>query len=526
MKIKLKTRRDFLKLMGSSSLLLASSLLSRDTNTSKKPNIVIIVGDDIGLSDIGCYGSEIKTPNLDKLGETGIRFAHFYNMAKCNPTRSSLLTGLYKGDERAISFTQLLKDAGYTTLMSGKEHFDKWVPQHCYAKNSFDKSLTFWATTEYFIPPGGEFQRPFFLNGKRMKADEIKFRQKPFYKTDAITNYALDWLNEPLKQKKPFFLFLPYHVAHYPLQAREEDIKKYRGKYLKGWDEIRQERFEKMKQIGLINPDVKLSPPEDNINKFRGHPKGFEKLRDKFSKYCPWETLTEKEKEDNDLEMAVFAAMIDRMDQNIGRVIKKLEEAGVRDNTLILFFSDNGSCPYDSNKDFNIPPGGADSYRCLRPAWANVGNTPYRLFKQFGHEGGCNTHFIANWQKIIKNGSITNQPGHVVDIFPTLLEICGTEYPKEYHGKKTIPLHGKSLLPIFKGKKRQEPEFFISGFSERFRMFRQGDWKIVKLNKGDWELYNLKNDPTELNNLAVSMPEKVIQLEEKYGEVYSQMFYD
>jgi len=523
METKPKTRREFLKLMGSSSLLLASSFLRCNKNPSEKPNVVIIVGDDIGFSDIGFYGAEINTPNLDKLGENGIRFAHFYNMAKCNPTRSSLLTGLYKGDERAISFTQLLKDAGYTTITSGKEHFDKWIPQHCYAKSSFDNSFTFWATTEYFIPPNGEFQRPFYLNGKQLKAEEIKSQQEPLYKTDAITDYALDWLDQPLKEKKPFFLLLPYHVAHYPLQAREEDIKKYHSKYLKGWDKIRQERFDKMKQIGIIDPSVKLSPPEDNVNKFRGYPEGFEELRDKFSKYYPWNTLSDKEKEDNDLEMAVFAAMIDRMDQNIGRVVKKLKDAGVRDNTLILFFSDNGSCPYDSNKDFNIPPGGADSYRCLRPAWANVGNTPFRLYKQFGHEGGCNTHFIANWPETIKTSAITDQPGHVVDIFPTILDICKIEYPQNYNGSETIPLHGNSLLPIFKGKKRKEPEFFISGFSERFRMFRQGEWKIVKMNNAEWELYNLKNDPTELNNLADSMPDKVTQLEKKYRTFYSQL---
>jgi arylsulfatase A-like enzyme len=526
MKSNPKTRREFLKLMGSSSLLLAGSFLSCNRNTSKRPNIIIIVGDDIGFSDIGCYGSEINTPNLDKLAENGIRFSHFYNMAKCNPTRSSLLTGLYKGDERAISFTQLLRDAGYTTITSGKEHFDKWVPQHCYAKNSFDKSFTFWASTEYFIPPKGEFRRPFFIDGKQLKVDEINCRQKPFYKTDVITDYALDWLDEPLKEKKPFFLFLAYHVAHYPLQAREEDIQKYRGKYKMGWDKIRQERFDRMKQIGIIDNATKLSHPEDNVNQFRGHPNGFDNLRKKFSKYSPWDTLTEKKQEEYGLEMAVFAAMIDRMDQNIGRVIKKLEDAGVRENTLILFFSDNGSCPYDSNKDFNIPPGGADSYRCLRPAWANVGNTPYRLYKQFGHEGGCNTHFIANWPKTIKQPSFTDQPGHVADIFPTLLDICSLKYPEEYQGSQTIPLHGKSLLPIFKGKEREEPEFFISGYSERFRMFRQGDWKIVKMNNGEWELYNLKDDPTELNNLTVSMPDKVIQLEKKYETFYSQLRFD
>lgn len=518
------SRRRFLKSIGAASVAALLPTLSCAAK-NKKPNILLIVGDDIGFSDIGPYGAEIHTPNLDRLAANGMRFTQFYNMAKCNPTRSSLLTGLYKGDERAVSFLSLLHDAGYTTLHSGKEHFDKWVPQRCYAENTCDHSFTFWATTEYFTPPDGAFSRPFKLDGKELSTAEAESmgEQKPFYKTDAFTDTALKWLDEALQKEKPFFLYLPYHAAHYPLQARPEDIAKYRGKYRRGWDVIRRERFERQKPLGVIPEDAKLSPPEGNINKFRGHPEGFEEERIKFPLYRPWDSLTDKEKDDYDLEMAVFAAMIDRMDQNIGRVLDYLDKKKLLDDTLILFLSDNGSCPYDSNVDFNIPPGPAESYRCLRPAWANVGNTPFRYFKQYGHEGGPHTHFIAHWPGVIAPGTMTDQMAHVVDLFPTFLQLAGAKYPGNYEGQATIPLHGSSLLPVFEGKRRTPPRFIISGFTERFRMFRQGDWKIVKVNAGDWELYNMSDDPTELRNLAASEAHKVEELEAFYHKTMASM---
>jgi len=324
-----------------------------------------------------------------------------------------------------------------------------------------------------------------------------------------------------MQKDQPFFLMLPYHAAHYPLQARPGDIAKYRGKYRKGWDEIRAERFAKMKEIGILDADISLSPPEGNTNKFRGHPKGWADIRKKFPTYYPWESMTEQEKDEKDLEMAVFAAIIDRMDQNIGRVIDKLEQEGQLENTLILFFTDNGSCPFDSNKNFDIPPGPTESYRCLAPTWGNVGNTPFRLYKQNGHEGGSNTHFIAHWPKVIGPNHITDQVGHVADLFPTFLEMANITYPENYQNKQILPLDGQSLMPIFKGKKREPTEHIISGFTERFRMYRNGDWKIVRENNEEWELYNMNNDPTELNDLAIQRPEKLLEIVNKY-ESYKQ----
>jgi len=507
-------------------LILASALFAcqpeHSPSPSSRPNIVLIIADDIGYSDLGCYGAEIHTPNLDRLAQNGLRFRTFYNMAKCNPTRSSLITGRYLGNERAISFVPLLRQAGYSAIMSGKEHFDKWVPQHAYFAPTFENSFTFWATTEYFVPPSGKFERPFFLNGKQIEAEEIEADILPKYKTDFITDYALRWLEEVMQRDQPFFLLLPYHAAHYPLQARPEDIAKYRGTYLKGWEAVRAERFERMKSLGLIDSTTRLSPPEGNTNKFRGASyRGWEEIRKKWPTYYPWNSMRPEEQDEKDLEMAVFAAMIDRMDQNIGRVVQRLEAAGELDNTLILFFTDNGSCPFDSNVDFDIPPGPAESYRCLSPPWANVGNTPFRLYKQNGHEGGARTHFIAHWPGGIQPGQITAQPAHVVDLFPTFLELAGITYPPTSNGQPTLPLQGHSLLPIFKGEQRPEPEFFLSGHTERFRMYRRGPWKIVRQNGEAWELYHMQHDPTELNNLAGQQPEKLQEMVQAY-EAYQQ----
>lgn len=494
-----------------------------NNSTAKQPNIILIMGDDIGYSDLGSYGSEIQTPHLDELAENGVRFRTFYNLAKCNPTRSSLLTGHYQGDYRSVNFASLLKAQGYQTIHVGKEHFDSWVPEHVYAKNVFDYSFYFPIISEFHIPPDSTFQHPFYQNGKKLSLDEIIVNKKPFFKTDVVTDYALSYIDSALQTEQPFFLYLPYHIAHYPLQARPEDIEKYRGKYKTGWDKIRKQRYENMMASGLLTDAYRLTQPTDNINKFRGHPKGDEKIRENIPLYRPWESLSEKERDALDLEMAVFAAMIDRMDQNIGRLMKFLRDKGIYENTMIMYLSDNGSCPYDSNTDFDVPPGPANSYRTLSAAWANVGNTPFKYFKQFGHEGGARTHFIVHWPEKIKKGFITPQPGHVVDIFPTILDITGVEFPDRYNDTTTIPLHGRSLLPVLEGKTREEPEFFISGFTDRFRMFRSGDWKIVKANNEDWELYNIKNDPSEVENLAFSNPVKLQEMVSLYVKAKSEV---
>ena len=488
-----------------------------------KPNIILILGDDIGYSDIGPYGSEIKTPNLDKLAAEGIRFSNFYNMSKCEPSRSTLFSGVYTGGGNAVNFAQILRNEGYYVIHSGKEHWMDWAPEHVFARNIFDQSLTFEAMNEYFIPPSGKFVKPFILNGDTVNADQIYHEKEPFFKTDVLTDNALRWLEEPVKNKQPFFLYLGYGAAHYPLQARPEDIAKYRGTYLKGWDKIREERITRQKKMELIPENTLLSPPSSNVNRFRGHPSGDEDRRAKIPLYRPWDSLSEKEKDELDLEMAVYAAMIDRMDQNIGRILKYLDDKRIAKNTIVIFLSDNGSCPYDSNRDFDYPPGVAEGFRTLCAAWANVGNTPFKYFKQYGHEGGAHTHFILSWPKKVISGTITHQTGHIIDIAPTLLEAAGISYPEKIGDIHPQPLQGSSLMPVLTGKERVEPDFYMSGWTDKFRMFRQKDWKIVKLNGEKWELYNLKTDPTEINDLAGAMPEKVNEMETNYLQKQAEL---
>jgi arylsulfatase len=478
----------------------------------ERPNVVLIMADDVGYSDIGPYGSEIRTPHLDRLAEGGLRFTQFYNMAKCETTRAALHTGLFfaKRDAgNARSLGGLLRDAGYHTAMTGKEHFSGWVPDHVYARHNFDDALTYPVINQFFIPPDGEWQNPFFLDGEEIAVEDMPVSDPPFYKTDVLTDYALRFLDNAEAGGKPFFLYVPYHVAHYPLQAREEDIARYRGSYRRGWDAVRAERFARMRELGVIPPNARLSPPEDNVNRYRGP------FRGDVYHYREWESLSDAEQDALDLEMAVYAAMIDRMDQNIGRLLARLDEMDALDDTLVLFLSDNGSCPYDSNRDFSIPPGGPASYRTLSAAWANVGNTPFRYYKQYGHEGGSHTHFIAHWPAVVEPG-LSDQPAHVADPLPTLLDAAGADYPAAANGRPTPVLDGSSLLPVLRGGTRPAPDILVSGFTERFRMVRIGDWKLVRVNAERWELYNLAEDPTELDDRAGDDPATLDRLVAAY----------
>ena len=520
-------KRVFVNLVIITALIFSFFIVYQNRNKPKvftKPNIILILGDDIGYSDIGPYGAEIKTPNLDRLSDEGIRFSNFYNMSKCEPSRSTLFTGLYEGGKNSVNFTQILKNNGYYIVHSGKEHWMKWAPEHVLAKNIAHQSLTFEAMNEFFQPPGREFHRPFVLNGDTVGIKDIYHEKKPFFKTDALTDNALRWIEEPVSKGQPFFLFLGYGAAHYPLQARPEDIAKYRGIYKKGWDKIREERTARLKEMGLIAQTTQLSPPTSNVNKFRGRSEDIDKERqDKIPLYRPWNELDETEKDELDLEMSVFSAMVDCMDQNIGRVLNYLDEKGIADNTIVIYLSDNGSCPYDSNRSFDYPPGVAESFRTLCAAWANAGNTPFKYFKQYGHEGGAHTHFILRWPEKVKAGQITHQTGHIVDVAPTLLEATKTKFPKKMGFIESQPLQGNSLMPILEGGEREEPEFYISGWTDRFRMYRQKEWKIVKLNDGDWELYNLDNDPTEIYNLADENPEKLNEIISAYTTKHEEL---
>ena len=482
--------------------LLAGCLLPAQADPDRtRPNIIVIMVDDMGYSDIGCYGGEIRTPNLDRLAENGLRFTQFYNTAKCHTTRAELLTGNYAysiGDndmEHGATFGEVLRTAGYRTIISGKWHqlplpktrgFDRYYGLADGSCNHFNPGV------EARVGEGLPGRKDMDKLRRWVIEDEVIMGytnpDKDFYTTDAFTDYALDLLEEYRGEDKPFLLYLPYTAPHYPLHAWPDDIAKYRGKYKVGWDEIRSQRFERMTRMGIIGPNHELTPRASKA----------------------WEDLSEEEKDAEDLKMAVYAAMIDRVDQNLGRLFAKVRELGEWENTLILFLADNGACPEQPNTTPGIPPGPVESYRTVSVGWANASNTPYRQFKSTDYEGGTRTPFIAHWPGVIEPG-MTGQVGHIIDVSATFMDITGAKYPGEINGRSTKMPAGKSLLPIFKGEER-EPHREIYWHFGRANAVRQGNLKAVRQGKAAWELYDLVADPTEMRNLAKQRPEELAKL--------------
>lgn len=496
-----------------------------------KPNIVLILVDDMGFSDLGCYGGEIQTPNIDALAQGGMKFSRFYNNSRCCPTRASLMTGLsaakagvgtmsnmtnsnkhdhgpdfpgYRGflNQQCVSIAEVLKPAGYATLMTGKWHVGAYEKSRWPLQRGFEKYYgCLDGAMRYFYPekPRGIH----FMNEPdttlRSTSDRI------YYTTDAFTDYAIQFIEEEKTgDDRPFFLYLAYTAPHWPIQAHEEDIDKYRETYTKGWDKLREQRYKKQVELGLINPNWELSPRAQDVP--------------------AWDSLDDEKKKEMSLRMAVYAAMIDRVDQNIGKLMATLEKMGIADNTLIMFLSDNGACheggilgrgPIESIEERNLSKNVS-----VGEAWANASNTPFRLFKSYTHEGGAATPFLIYWPKQIKPSSTWyDQPAHVLDIMPTLVELIRADYPKTYNGNEIYPMEGVSLLPAFNGKPLNRTRPLCSDhFGNAFIM--DGNWKLVgeKVagNQGPdeskWELYNLAEDRTELNNLASQMPEKVKQM--------------
>ncbi len=468
----------------------------------------------MGFSDIGSYGGEIQTPNIDRLAEGGIRFTQFYNNAICVPTRASLLTGLYsqqvgvyanspKVMENSVTLAEVLRQAGYTTLMTGK-----WHAQEIPVERGFDH---YFGLTDgccnYFNPgpqrPGEKNpgRKPFpreWPHWRQWAIEDQVFlpyepENKDFYTTDAFTDYALEYLTQKEKEDKPFFLYLAYTAPHYPLHAWPEDIAKYQGKYMMGWDKLREERYQRMRKMKLIDDTWPLSPRDPEV--------------------ASWAEI--ENKEEWDLRMAVYAAMIDRMDQNIGRILSKIHKMGEEDNTLIIFLSDNGGCGEKVNVTPDIPPGPVESYRSVDPPWANASNTPFRKYKVWDYEGGIHTPMIAYWPAVIKDGGrITDQVGHIIDIMATFVDVSGGKYPSIYEEKEIVPLEGKSLLPIFQGREREGHEALYWQIENgRHRAIRKGKWKMISRSpQAPWELYDLYVDRTELHDLAGQYPEIVSEL--------------
>jgi arylsulfatase len=479
------------------------------------PNIVLILADDMGFSDIGCYGSEIQTPHLDRLAAEGIRFTQFYNTARCNPTRASLLTGLHPGragmawvtedlglpaylghlNRRCVTIPEVLRPAGYTTLMSGKWHLG-----HARGQWPVDRGFD-----RYFGLLGGAGSYWEVLPGAQhaLALDDQPWRPDPddrnYYLTDAITDRAIEFIDAAARTARPFFLYLAYTAPHWPLHARPADIAKYRGKYRTGWDALRTTRYRRQIELGLIDSTWPLSPRDPAVP--------------------AWHEVPEAERDLWDLKMAVYAAMIDRMDQGIGRVLDRLRHLSRRENTLVLFLSDNGGCHIDPKRDTagsnpDLPPGPRGSFWGYGPPWANASNTPFRKFKQLVHEGGIATPLICSWPAgIVAPGRIERQPGQLMDIMATLLDLTGAAYPKTRDGQAIAPADGLSFAPVFRGGRRPEhPAMFWEHNGNQ--AVRVGDWKLVAMQSArkGWELYDLAADRTELRNRAADFPDRVKEM--------------
>ena len=481
--------------------LLSISALSFSLSQAARPNIILIMVDDMGWSDIGCYGGEVQTPNLDRLAGEGMRFTQFYNNAKCTTTRASIVTGLWPrrtGEllkTNMVTLGEVMQDAGYATALSGKWHLGHGETTHPYNRGFQEFYGLLDGCCNFFNPNQPD---PEYKGGKTRvfghNDQGVTSFPSDYYSTDAFTDHAIETITKVVNEDpdRPFFHHITYTAPHYPLHAKPEDIAKYKGKFMMGWDKMREQRYARQVEMGLI--DTKRYP-----------------LSQGDSRSYAWETA-DQEFEDN--RMAVYAAMVDSVDQNIGRLLQTLKELKVDDNTLICFLSDNGGCAEEPGgrdpNERNAGPG--DDYVAVGPAWGWAQNTPFKRYKQWLHEGGSNTPMIAWWPNQIEANTINEQPGHIIDFMATFIDMAGAKYPETYNGKDILPLEGKSMLPVFKGKQRQGHDFYAWEWTGN-RAYRVGDMKAVwdKLVK-QWELYDLSVDRTENVNLASAHPETTQRL--------------
>ncbi|TWT38951.1 arylsulfatase [Blastopirellula retiformator] len=480
------------------------------------------MADDMGYSDLGCYGGDIETPNLDKLAAGGVKFTNFYNTARCWPTRGALLSGYYAqqihrdalpklgGGGRGVrqNWARLLPDYlkpyGYRNYHSGKWHIDGKV-----LAAGFDRSLDMRNQGNFFTAKGN------FEDDKPVKpaADE-----SDYYSTIAVVDHAIDCLKEHSDKyaDQPFFHYVAFIAPHFPLHALPEDIAKYRDNYLKGWDKVRQERFARLQEMGLLNTSLSALEPE--VGPPYAFPDAIKKLGPgEINRPLPWTDLTDEQRRFQATKMAIHAAMVDRMDQEIGRLVEHLKAMGEYENTLILFASDNGASAEimvrHGGHDPSAPMGSAASYLCLGPGFSSAANTPFRRHKTWVHEGGISTPLIAHWPSGIKaRGELRNTPAHVIDIVPTILETVGAEKPAEWEGETIPAAPGKSLVPAL-AKDVTIDRDYIWWLHEGNRAIRVGNWKLVAAEGDAWELYDLSVDRAESSNLASQNPEKAKQLE-------------
>lgn len=485
-----------------------------------RPNVVIILVDDMGWSDIGCYGSEIPTPHLDALAKNGLRFTQFYNTGRCSPTRASLLTGHYphqagmghldgtfvpnhpgyqaKLADSSVTIAEVLKQAGYFTAMTGKWHLgqNRGTPPW---SRGFMRSLNLAAGGVHFPGQTWRKEAKLYLNGEEKAPDDPLFGND-WYGADLWTEWGLKFIDEALAEKKPFFLYLAHCAPHFPLMAPAADIARFRGQYLVGWDKLREERYRRQIAMGLIDPRWPLSPLAENTP--------------------PWEKVPDAERNRFDQIMAIYAAMIFAMDRSVGTLVDGFKQRGVLDNTVIFFLSDNGgnaeSGPNGRCEGDN--PGDRHSVVFLGQNWATLNNTPFRKWKHYVHEGGSATPLIVHWPVGLdrsQRGQLYHQPAHVIDLMPTVVELTGATYPTEYNGHAIEPMEGVSLVPAFFGKPivRSQPLFFNH---EQNRAVRDGKWKLVAVAGEPWELYDMEADRTELHDLSAEQPERVAAMAAQY----------
>lgn len=492
--------------------LLAGS--SEAAGPSAKPNVVLIVADDLGFSDLGCYGGEIRTPHLDKLASEGLRFTQFYNNAVCNVTRASMMTGVNprfgKGGllrTNMVTLAEVLRQAGYATAMSGKWHlggaptrpidrgFEEYYGVMIGAVNHFDPTLPDPPPMKHAGPP-----TPFVHN-----ETPVKSVPDDYYDTDAFVDHAVGQIRKLSEEERPFFLHLAFTAPHYPLQAPAEDIARYRGRYRDGYGVLRRERYRRLMDLNLISKDWKLPEPDRKLGGWRYDLEPTE-----------WDSLPDKDWES--AKMEIYAAMVDRLDQGVGRVMAALKERRIEDNTLVIFFSDNGGCgshsssaAYQAYKD-GKPAGDKNSYILCGPGWATAQSSPFRRFKTWTYEGGITTPMIARWPGQINPDTITHALGHVVDLMPTFLDITGASYPKQVDGTQILPMEGASLKSILLGgddRPGREQGWYLYGS----RAYRSGKWKIVwGVTAKRWELYDMESDRTESRDLAAEFPHVVSDL--------------
>ncbi len=487
-----------------------------------KPNVVIILADDLGFSDPGCYGGEIQTPNLDLLAANGLRFTQSYNTSRCWPTRSALMTGYYAqqihrdalpdvpGGGQGIRQTwakllpERLSSAGYRSYHSGKWHIDGGV-----LAGGFDRSLHTQNDGNFFTAKGN------LIDDKPVKPAED---ESGYYVTTATADHAIECLKDHKATygDKPFLQYIAFVSPHFPLHALPQDIAKYSDKYVSGWDEMRNRRFARQKEMGITS--TTLSELEREVGPPYAFPDAMKKLgTGEVNRPLPWSELTDEQRRFQATKMAIHAAMVDRMDQEIGRVLQQLKDMGAYENTLVFFGSDNGASAEimvrSGGHDPSAAPGSAKSYLCLGPGFSSACNTPFRRHKTWVHEGGNSTPLIVHWPKgIAARNELRHTPGHVIDIVPTVLELAGVPLERESNGEWIPTAPGKSLVPAFASDVTIQRES-LWWLHEGNKAIRVGDWKLVAAKGTPWELYDLKSDRAEQNNLAAKMPDKVKELD-------------